>query len=44
MMPGIEEILQEQHLRYKSLPGVRASVPYIVKRILERLEGKVNNG
>ena len=33
----IEEVLQENTLRYKSLPGVRASVPYIVQKILQKL-------
>lgn len=34
----IEDALQENGLRYKSLPGVRASVPYIVLKVKERLE------
>lgn len=29
--------LQENRLRYKSLPGVRASVPYIVLKVKERM-------
>ena len=33
----IEDMLQENRMRYKSLPGVRASVPYIVLKVKERL-------
>jgi len=36
----IEEVLQENTLRYKSLPGVRASIPYIVKKVLDRIGHK----
>ena len=32
---NLETMMIEGQVRYKSLPGVRASVPYIVKRICE---------
>lgn len=33
----MEDVLQEHRLRYKSFPGMRASVPYAIMRIKERL-------
>ena len=33
----LEEILREGRVRYKSLPGVRASVLYVVKRISDQI-------
>ena len=33
----LETMMIEGQVRYKSLPGVRASVPYIIKRICERV-------
>ncbi len=34
---ALEGILQKHTIRYKSLPGVRASVPYIVQKLRERI-------
>ena len=34
---GIEEALRRCEVRYKRLPGVRASVPYIMLKVRERL-------
>ena len=31
----LENMMRESRVRYKSLPGVRASVPYIIKKICE---------
>ena len=33
----LERTLREGHVRYKSLPGVRASVQYVVKKVCERV-------
>ena len=33
----LEAILQSGQVEYKRLPGVRASVPYIVKRVCEQI-------